>query len=75
VPLRGGSACDIRICMERIFLGLGSNVGDRAANITEAYCLIGEIAGVRAVRMSSLIETKPVGYEDQPDFINAVMEN
>jgi 2-amino-4-hydroxy-6-hydroxymethyldihydropteridine diphosphokinase len=60
--------------MERIFLGLGSNIGDRTANINRACLLLGEVPGVRVVRMSSLIETGPVGYEDQPDFINAVME-
>jgi 2-amino-4-hydroxy-6-hydroxymethyldihydropteridine diphosphokinase len=60
--------------MERIFLGLGSNVGDRTANIERACRLIGEIDGVRVVRRSSLIETAPVGYKDQPDFINAVVE-
>jgi 2-amino-4-hydroxy-6-hydroxymethyldihydropteridine diphosphokinase len=60
--------------MERVFLGLGSNIGDRAANIKRACHLIGEIEAVRLVRTSSLIETKPVGYKDQPDFINAVLE-
>ena len=60
--------------MERVFLGLGSNIGDRTANIERASRLIGEIEAVRLVRMSSLFETEPVGYEDQPDFINAVLE-
>jgi 2-amino-4-hydroxy-6-hydroxymethyldihydropteridine diphosphokinase len=60
--------------MERIFLGLGSNIGDRTANINRAGRLLGEVPGVRVVRMSSLVETKPVGYEDQPDFINGVIE-
>jgi 2-amino-4-hydroxy-6-hydroxymethyldihydropteridine diphosphokinase len=60
--------------MERVFLGFGSNIGDRAANIERACRLIAEIEGVRLVRTSSLIETEPVGYENQPDFINAVLE-
>ncbi len=60
--------------MERVFLGIGSNIGDRAANITRARRLLEETAGVRVVGMSSLIETRPVGYEDQRDFINAVAE-
>jgi 2-amino-4-hydroxy-6-hydroxymethyldihydropteridine diphosphokinase len=60
--------------MERVFLGLGSNIGDRAANIGRARRLLEEVAGVRVVGMSSLIETRPVGYEDQPDFINAALE-
>ncbi len=60
--------------MERVFLGIGSNIGDRAANITRVRRLLEETAGVRVVAMSSLIETRPVGYEDQRDFINAVAE-
>ena len=60
--------------MERVFLGLGSNIGDRAANIGRARRLLEEVAGGRVVGMSSLIETRPVGYEDQPDFINAALE-
>ena len=72
--LRGGRCCGIRVDMERVFLGLGSNIGDRTANIERASRLIGEIEAVRLVRMSSLFETEPVGYEDQPDFINAVLE-
>lgn len=60
--------------MERIFLGLGSNIGDRTANIEHACRLIGQIEDVRIVRVSRFIETRPIGYEDQPDFINAVLE-
>lgn len=60
--------------MERVFLGLGSNIGHRAANVKRACRLIDQIEGVRLVRTSSLIETKPVGHEDQPDFINGVVE-
>ena len=66
--------CDIRADMERVFLGLGSNIGDRAGNIRRACRLIDEIEGIRLVRTSSMIETEPVGYEDQPDFINAAAE-
>lgn len=55
-------------------MGLGSNIGDRTGNVHRACRLIDEISGVRVVRLSSLIETRPVGYEQQPDFINAVIE-
>ncbi len=60
--------------MERVFLGFGSNIGDRVANVRRACRLVGEIPGFRVVRVSSLIETAPVGYTDQPDFINAAAE-
>ncbi|MHB0912563.1 MAG: 2-amino-4-hydroxy-6-hydroxymethyldihydropteridine diphosphokinase [Armatimonadota bacterium] len=57
-----------------MFLGLGSNLGDRAENIREAVDRLGALPGVRVVRVSSLYETAPVGLTDQPDFINAAVE-
>jgi 2-amino-4-hydroxy-6-hydroxymethyldihydropteridine diphosphokinase len=60
--------------MGQVFLGLGSNLGDRAKNIRRAVELIGSIGGTRVVSVSSLYETEPVGYADQPDFINAATE-
>ena len=50
------------------YVGLGSNLGDRECLIREAAELIG------AVRLSTLIETEPWGYGDQPLFLNAVAE-
>ena len=57
-----------------VFLGLGSNIGDRIANIKRAIQLLDRQPEIKVVRSSSLYETKPVGYLDQPDFINAVAE-
>jgi 2-amino-4-hydroxy-6-hydroxymethyldihydropteridine diphosphokinase len=56
-----------------VFLGLGSNLGDRLANLREAVRRI-EAAGARIVRESSIYETEPVGYLDQPWFLNQVIE-
>jgi 2-amino-4-hydroxy-6-hydroxymethyldihydropteridine diphosphokinase len=53
-------------------LGLGSNLGDREANIGRAVELINERLGV-VVRQSSLVETEPWGYESQNKFLNAVI--
>ena len=50
------------------YVGLGSNLGDREALIRRAAELIG------ARRLSSLLETEPWGYADQPMFLNAVAE-
>ena len=50
------------------YVGLGSNLGDRESLIREAAGLIG------AARLSTIIETDPWGYEDQPRFLNAVAE-
>lgn len=54
-------------------LGLGSNLGDRAGNIARAIRLLGD-NGVEVVRASALYETEPVDYEDQPWFLNQVLE-
>ncbi len=58
---------------ERVFLSLGSNLGDRRANLEEALRRL-EAEGVRVVRRSSWYETDPVGYTDQPAFLNLVVE-
>jgi 2-amino-4-hydroxy-6-hydroxymethyldihydropteridine diphosphokinase len=56
--------------MAKIYLGLGSNVGNRARNIYSALrCLQDEI---QLDRISSLYETQPVGYSHQAWFLNLV---
>jgi 2-amino-4-hydroxy-6-hydroxymethyldihydropteridine diphosphokinase len=58
----------------RGFLGLGSNVGDRLANLRAALDAL-EVRGVHVVRRSSVYETEPQGEVlDQPDFLNACVE-
>jgi len=59
--------------MPIVYLGLGSNLGDRARNIHEAVRLLGE-AGVMPVVLSSIIETDPVGGPPQGLFLNAVLK-
>lgn len=50
------------------YLGLGSNLGDREENLRLALQLLGELLTVTSV--SSLYETEPWGYADQPPFLN-----
>jgi len=57
---------------ERIFLSLGANLGDRQGNLLQALQYLSARALVRQV--SSFYETDPVGYDDQPRFLNAVCE-
>ncbi|HKP86836.1 MAG TPA: 2-amino-4-hydroxy-6-hydroxymethyldihydropteridine diphosphokinase [Blastocatellia bacterium] len=57
----------------RVYLGLGTNLGDREANLGEAIGRIKEL-GLEIVRASSIYETEPVGYLDQPWFLNQVIE-
>ncbi len=52
------------------YLGLGSNLGDREANLARALDFLSQ--RVRVEEISSLYETEPVGYRDQPRFLNAV---
>jgi 2-amino-4-hydroxy-6-hydroxymethyldihydropteridine diphosphokinase len=55
------------------YLGLGSNVGDRIANLRAARAALGE-HGVRITASSSVYETEPQGEVlDQPDFLNAAV--
>jgi 2-amino-4-hydroxy-6-hydroxymethyldihydropteridine diphosphokinase len=55
------------------YLGLGSNVGDRAGHLRAAIAMLGE-RGVEVEAVSSAYETEPVGEMlDQPDFLNAAV--
>jgi 2-amino-4-hydroxy-6-hydroxymethyldihydropteridine diphosphokinase len=53
-------------------LGLGSNLGDRAAHLRGALHALRELGDVLAV--SRVYETEPVGFRDQPDFWNLVVQ-
>lgn len=58
----------------RVFVGLGSNLGDRAGMLNRAAKEISKIAGLRVVQWSPVYETDPVGKPDQPKFLNAACE-
>ena len=58
--------------MSKVYLGLGSNLGDRKENLACAIRLIGERVG-KVLRVSSFIETEPWGFESQNTFVNAVI--
>jgi 2-amino-4-hydroxy-6-hydroxymethyldihydropteridine diphosphokinase len=59
--------------MSTIYLSLGSNVGDRQANILAAIAALLPV-GVRVIKVSSLYETEPVDFLDQPWFLNCAVE-
>ena len=59
--------------MATVYLALGSNLGDRHQNITTALNEIKEL-GIRLIKQSSFIETKPVGGPPQGDFLNGVIK-
>ena len=55
--------------MPLVYVGLGSNLGDREESIRRALELL-DGPEIAVERVSSLRETDPVGYEDQPRFLN-----
>jgi 2-amino-4-hydroxy-6-hydroxymethyldihydropteridine diphosphokinase len=58
---------------KRVYLSLGSNLGDGVKNLREAISALRE-AGINVTRISSTYETEPVDYLDQPWFLNMAVE-
>ena len=56
-----------------MYLGLGSNLGDREANLLKAITMIGERIG-NVVRQSTFMETEPWGFESKNAFLNATQK-
>jgi 2-amino-4-hydroxy-6-hydroxymethyldihydropteridine diphosphokinase len=56
----------------RAYIGLGGNLDNPAARIQRAFIAFNTLPETTLVQKSSLYRTAPVGYLDQPDFINAV---
>ena len=56
-----------------IYLSLGSNLGDRGANLNRAIGALAQV-GVRVLRRSAIYETEPVDFLEQPWFLNCVVE-
>ena len=56
--------------MTRAYIGLGANLGDREATIRRAVEVLAADPEIEVAAVSSLRETDPVGYADQPPFLN-----
>ena len=56
--------------MERAYVGVGANLGDREESIARALELLSSRSGVEVAAVSRLRETEPWGYVDQPAFLN-----
>src|SRR3954453_6042865 len=61
------------MALETVYLSLGSNLGDRRANLTSAVVEL-EKSSIKVQRTSSLYETEPVDLAEQPWFLNIVLE-
>ncbi len=55
------------------YLSLGSNLGDRLGFLKRAISLISELPGAKVRSVSAIYETEPVGYVDQPEFLNLIV--
>ncbi len=62
-----------RVERSRVALGLGANLGNRAAALQSAIDTIGNNAGIELIGVSPVFETDPVGGPEQPDYLNAVL--
>lgn len=60
--------------MHKVYLSAGSNIGDRMEMLMSAVRLLEERAGLNDMRISGVYETEPVGYDDQPYFLNICIE-
>lgn len=60
--------------MYSVFIGLGSNLGERIRYLNAAAAEIRRLPGTKVVWYSSVYETDPYGVKDQPKFLNAVGE-
>ncbi|MCU7257982.1 2-amino-4-hydroxy-6-hydroxymethyldihydropteridine diphosphokinase [Pseudomonas aeruginosa] len=60
--------------MVKAYLGLGSNMGDRAHQLQQAIQIIDRFQHIDVKSVSPIYETEPVGYTDQPQFLNLCIE-
>jgi len=63
-----------RALIETVYLGLGSNLGDRLGYLRETVASLASVDDLELRTCSSVYETEPVGRRDQPPFLNAVVE-
>lgn len=62
--------------MEKVpfYLGLGSNLGRREEYLLQAINLLNGVSGIRILKCSNIYETEPVGFVDQPSFLNMAVK-
>ncbi len=60
--------------MTSIYLGLGTNLGNREKNLSQCVNLLSDNREIDLKKLSSIYETEPYGFIDQPKFLNMVVE-
>lgn len=58
----------------KAYLGIGTNMGDRLQNLSDAISSLNLLPMTKVTDCSNVYETDPVGYENQADFLNIVVE-
>lgn len=58
--------------MHSVYIGFGSNIGDRLTHIQNAIEFLSKTEGITLRKISSIYTTDPVGYEEQAQFLNGV---
>ncbi|MFD2115440.1 2-amino-4-hydroxy-6-hydroxymethyldihydropteridine diphosphokinase [Paenibacillus yanchengensis] len=59
--------------VHQVYIALGSNMGERERQLMEAIHSIHQWENTNVIRISDIYETDPVGYMDQPQFLNMVI--
>ena len=57
----------------RVYVALGSNLGDREGYLAAAREALGSLPGTRVLRASTIEETEPLGEMDQPSYLNQML--
>lgn len=60
--------------MPKAYVALGSNLQKPQQQVEKAFIAIEKLPNTKVIKQSSLYQSPPFGYDDQPDFINAVVE-
>ena len=60
--------------MVQAYLGLGSNIGNRHKQLMQAIDILDHFDGIKVTQVSQYTETAPVGYTEQPQFLNLCVE-
>lgn len=60
--------------MNKVYLGIGSNIGERLGNINKALSKISNQKSIELLRVSSIYETSPYGIKEQANFYNCVAQ-
>ena len=57
----------------KVYLSIGSNIGDKESNIASSIAMLGSYVEISKIRSSSFYKTQPLYNENQPYFLNIVL--